>query len=499
MSEPTLAPSSQALHCGPTEFLLAHLPKPPARVLEVVAGAETATSPLSAFGYTVTTIAAAEELLASAMEPPAVRHIGPLETSAESYDAIVFRESMPFLDPIVCFGKSYELLVDEGVLLMLGQVSLRRTEPGFDPYPFLEHLRCLGTSCGFALVEQLAQRDERDADSPYGQVLLHFRKAPVSRWRVSYVREADIPAVLDLFQTVFGHAMTPALWRWKYAAGRGQATIAWRGADLVAHYAGVTRAILLFGVPQHAVQVCDVMVRRADRGVLTRHGPFFLTAARFLERYTGYGAKHIIGFGFPNGRVMRLAETLGLYGEVDRITEINWEPLVTKFAARVHVRPLDPARPKRERRIIDRLWARMSGDLGRAIVGIRDWEYLQYRYLHHPEKRYDVLLISTRLTRRPQGVVVLHRDGDSCELMDLVAPLANIPVLITCARSLTARWNGVRLYCWVTHHYAQPFIETGGVPVDPDIHIPWCIAVSGPTVAELKDRWWLMSGDTDFR
>ncbi len=506
MSERALVRSPQAPHPEPMELLLARLPKPPARVLEVVVGAETGTPPLSAFGYAVTIVTATAELFASAMEPAVMRRVGGLEAPAESYDAVVFRESTHVLDPLVGFGKSYELLVDGGALLVLGQVGLRRTESGFDPHPLLEHLLRLGASCGFELVEQLAERnarlsgaEERDADGRYGYALLHFRKARASRWRVSYVREGDSPAVLDLFKTVFGHEMTPALWRWKYADGRGQATIAWRGDELVAHYAGVTRAILLFGVPQRAVQVCDVMVRPVDRGVLTRHGPFFLTAARFLELYTGYGTKHVIGFGFPNGRVMRLAEKLGLYGEVDRITEVTWEPLAAESAARVHIRPLDPARPKRERRIVGRLWARMSGDLGRAIVGIRDWGYLQYRYLHHPERRYDVVLISTWLTRRPQGIIVLRRDGESCELLDLVAPLENIPVLIECARSLTARWSATRLYCWVTHHHAQRFIETGGVPVDPDIHVPWCIAVSGPSVAELKDRWWLMSGDTEFR
>ncbi len=502
MSERALVWSPQAPHPEPMELLLARLPKPPARVLEVVAGVEPATPPLAAFGYAVTTVAPTAELFASPMEPSVIRRVGGLEAPAESYNAIVFRESTHSLDPLVGFGKSYELLVDGGTLLLLGQVGLRRTEPGIDPYALLEHLLRLGESCGFALVERLAELDtaqERDADGRHDYALLHFRKTRARRWRVSYVREGDFPAVFDLFKAVFGHEMTPALWRWKYADGRGQATIAWRGDELVAHYGGITRAILFFGVPQHAVQVCDVMVRPVDRSVLTTRGPFFLTAARFLELYTGYGAKHVIGFGFPNGRHMRLGEKLGLYGEVDRITEINWEPLVAASAKRMRIRLLDPARPKREQRIVDRLWAQMRGDLRHGIVGVRDWRYLLYRYLHHPEKRYDVILISTWLTRRPQGIIVLRRDGKSCELLDLVAPLENLPVLIECARRLTARWNAKRLYCWITHHHAPRFLETGGVPVDPDIHVPWCIAVSGPSVGELKDRWWLMSGDTEFR
>ena len=504
MSERALVRSLDAPHPESMELLVARLPPPPARVLEVIPRVATDTVALSAFGYAVTTVTVNAELFASPMKPSVVKHVGAREAPAKSYDAILFRESTRFLDPLVGFGKSYELLVDGGTLLMLGQVTLRRTDVGFDPYPLLEYLCRLGAACGFELVEQLGElgtlRDAavRDTDRHYDYALLHFRKTRASRWRVSYVREGDVPAVLDLFRTVFGHEMTSTLWRWKYADSRGQAAIAWRGDELVAHYAGVTRVILMFGVPQSAIQICDVMVRPVDRGVLTTRGAFYLTAARFLELNSGHGTKHFLAFGFPNRRHLRLAQKLGLYGEVDKITEINWGPLAGNPSARVHVRSLDSSNPKREQRIVDRLWAQMRGDLQDGIVGVRDWGYLQYRYLQHPEKRYDVALISTWLTRRPQGIVVLRHEGESCELMDLVAPLENIPLLIECARSLTARWNATRLYCWVTHHHAQRFTETGGVPADPDIPVP-CYALSGPSVDELRDRWWLMSGDTEFR
>ena len=85
------------------------------------------------------------------------------------------------------------------------------------------------------------------------------------------------------------------------------------------------RAAWWQGKPLQAVQITDVMVSPRDRGILRRDGAFALAAASFPECFTGYGAKALIGFGFPSERHFRAAALRRLYAEVDRIREMTWQ------------------------------------------------------------------------------------------------------------------------------------------------------------------------------
>jgi hypothetical protein len=141
----------------------------------------------------------------------------------------------------------------------------------------------------------------------------------------------------------------------------------------------------------------------------------------------------------------------------------------------------------------------MAQDLQEDVVGVRDWAFLEHRYFSHPHNQYDILAVTSRLTGRPLGVMVLRRLEASCELVDVITPLAHLPLLIDQARRLTGMWGLPYLYCWITKNHLQPFLAAGGSEVALNVTIPTSCWTDDARAQVFKDRWWLMSGDTDFR
>ena len=244
--------------------------------------------------------------------------------------------------------------------------------------------------------------------------------------------------------------------------------------------------------------MCDVMVDPRERGVMTKQGAMFLTTATMLELYLGLQPADL-PFGFPSGRHERLGERLGLYAEVGRIAELRWPALLGRPHLSTRVRHLDRDDHDGNRRLITKLWEAMSRDLNEAILLIRDWDYLVYRYLDHPTHHYDLILVTSRFSGKPLGLLVLRRlDDDTVELLDLIGPLDRIPILVDQARRLAGRWGARSLFGWITRQHVERFATPDVSITDPDVSIPTNVWVDGPAVESLKDRWWLMSGDTEF-
>ncbi|TRZ70650.1 MAG: GNAT family N-acetyltransferase, partial [Rhodocyclaceae bacterium] len=282
------------------------------------------------------------------------------------FDVVIFQESSQYIDPLVIFGKALRLLAENGHLIILDEVALKRTEFGHEGLHLLQTLLLLSRQFGFEvvqnvdlsakaaptldyllrIVEQHRERIISDLgcsaeqinalnisnskyrdkylEGRFGYAFLHFRKLRIPRWRLEYGGEARSEAIRGLFQEVFGHPMSKELWRWKYSDHRGCSLVTWKDDELVAHYGGMARLVDFFAEPRTVVQIGDVMVHPSEQGVLTKKGSFYLTASAFFELKVGYGREYAASFGFPNERAMRLAQTLGLYGEVDRMVEMTW-------------------------------------------------------------------------------------------------------------------------------------------------------------------------------
>jgi SAM-dependent methyltransferase len=530
-----------------TELLLARIPPSPCQILEVGLGLGTLAETLTKRGYQVTAIspdpyqlAIAKARLGDSIELQGVS-FEEFNSHGHNYDVVLLQESAQYLKSLTLFNKAYNLLNDQGQLLLVDEVGLRRTpDDTIEGLPLLKYSLAHATYCGFQLTEQLDlskqaaptldylltaidhHRDRLLADLPvsepqltgllnslrlyqqkyrdgrYGYVLLSFQKKEAPRWRVTEVTPQHQEAVRALFVQVFQQEMSPQLWQWKYGHGQGLATAAWQGSQLVAHYGGVIRELYYFGQPKMGVQIVDVMVSAQERGVLTRRGPYFLVGATFPECYAGYGAKILLGFGFPTVRAIRGAEVLGLYADVGKMVEIRWSATPGRPRFGTRIRHLHPNESARDRDLINQLWEQMHFDFRQDIIGVRDWHYVQHRYLAHPHKQYELLLVTKRFSGKPLGMVVLYRDNDTCKLLDLIAPLNQLTILIQQIRRLVGNWGKLTVSAWITEKFVPLFTQTGGEPYPLDVRIPHCIWYEGPPVEEVRGHWWLMGGDTDF-
>lgn len=312
---------------------------------------------------------------------------------------------------------------------------------------------------------------------------------------------SDIDDVKALFLRSFGHSMTDKFWQWKYGENRGLAVIARdRLNHLAAHYGGMRREIHFQGQPAIALQIGDVMVPPEARQALSRNGPFFQASSFMLDTQIGYGKPHLLGFGFPNTRAMRLGEKLGLYAEVDQIIEASWEAeLCLPWSWRVTPLNLESHSDVSQ---LHKLSEIMHKALPEKIIPIRSPSWWQHRYSKHPTYQYKLLWLKSVWFSRHLGAFVLRIPSEKnspWELMDWICAPAYIPRLIQAAKSYVAQSGGVAVHAWCTRSVADWLTQSGGKLVELNVRIPTSVRQLGPTPQDLKGRWWLMGGDTDFR
>jgi SAM-dependent methyltransferase len=530
-----------------TDLIISRLPASSCRILEVGVGLGTTFSLLTEQGHQVHGITPDAQQIdhihkALGKEVPITcQRLEDFESETESFDVMLFQESAQYIEPLVIFNKATDLLSPSGSLLILDEFALQHVDAGIERLHLFNDMVALAGRFGFELIErldlsamaaptldyllrmttvhrqrliqelnlseeQLTQLDESNrtyqkkyAGGHYGYGLLHFRKKSLPKWRLRLLEKDQVPEMLTLFENTFKHPMTPATWQWKYGTESDRELGIWRENQLIAHYGGVSRDILFFGQAQTAVQIGDVIVDASERGILTKKGPFFLMAATFLERYIGYGKPYLVGFGFPNERAMKVAERHGLYAEVGHMLEFSWNAMsrLPLWGTRLH--PIDRDQIAFATTATNECWQRMAADLQKSIIGVRNWQYLQHRYLDHPNQQYQIILVKNRFSARARGILVLRYNPEDCEIVDIVAPLSEIPLLVIHARRLAATRGIKRVLCRITENFAAHFATAGGTQQTLNIRIPANAWSDGPAPETLRNNWWLMSGDTDFK
>lgn len=325
-----------------------------------------------------------------------------------------------------------------------------------------------------------------------------WRKVRQPRWQVSWLPSTQCsPAWADLFEASFGHRMEEAQWRWKY----GASPVAGVGVHnhegrLVAFFGAMARRVLCKGQPRLMAQVGDVMVDPAERGLLTKQGPFMLAAATFGEQMIGETRPYLHAFGFPNLRHMQLAQRLGLYEPVDEILEISWGAALQKIPFPYEVRPLRLT----DDQAVNRCWAQMAASLSSSVVGVRDWQQVRQRYLEHPTIRYHALLVRARWWPQALGVVILRDLAETgVELMDLIGHTDHFPLLLKVAINHTHQLGRNRLFSWATASHLPLFTHHGVQTRSMDVWVPGSCWRHGPSAEDYRQAWFLMGGDTDFR
>jgi hypothetical protein len=407
---------------------------------------------------------------------------------AGTVDAICI-QTLPLADvnPLSLVHFARRLLRHEGLLVCVVQPRRRRPASA----DLIENFCSIALRCGFQCVEQTAL----SARDPYAETVLVLRQqASPLPWQLRLFCSADVAEFFHLFKKSFGSDYDRALWTWKYAAGRGRAVAVWREDELVGHFGSTQRSLAYLGRQGSALQVCDVMVAPRQRGVLVKQGAMFVAAATFFELYLGVRS-HMLAYGFPTHRHMLLGEKLGLYREVAKMMEVRWDVSDVRHH-RVRAFPIEPGRWSA---CVRRAWSAMRASLRHAVCTVRDPNYLEYRYVRHPLKQYRIICVQTPLVRSVIGILILRKEDADCELVDVIGPLRNIPLLVSEARYQAFLWGCSKMHCWITSCFSSYFLHGGGVMTDLGASVAMSIWVPGSLPAPQTDNWWMMSGDTEFR
>ena len=307
-----------------------------------------------------------------------------------------------------------------------------------------------------------------------------------------------------LFRHCFGHEPTPGLWNFKfnkksgYSLGLFEQTDDGQPPKLIAHYGGLKRKIHYFGEPKLALQIGDVMVDAMGIKSLSRKGPFFNLVSIFLEQHIGYGREALLGFGFPNQKHMKIATLLGLYSEVESMNEISWMAQKLRIPFWYELIQLDEYNHSKYTIFLEILWKKMSLDLKYSILGIRDASYIEHRYFNRPGKNYQLYLIKNRFIGLPKGLLIFNHDINRFELIDIIAPIKNIPLLVNLARDIATKHVSKKLLLRITSNFVKIFRTDDSTINSLDISIPANIHTQGPSAELLTKQWWLMSGDMDY-
>lgn len=229
---------------------------------------------------------------------------------------------------------------------------------------------------------------------------------------------------------------------------------------------------------------------------MTRSGAFLQVARAYQEYFLGFEAVHDFGFGFPNQRHMMLAHRLGLYDEVERLVEMEWstqsatKPQST-FAESLAGTHIEPS-------VISVLWSQMQSGLNDRILVVRDAEYWRYRYVENPQSHYIMLAIRDKLTRNIIGLVVLRREESEVKLLDVLAAPEHFSLIVRHALAQALDWGAPIMRAWITQGCSHMF-ETPGLSITPtEIVIPLNSYFRMHATADIRNRWFLMMGDTDF-
>lgn len=322
-----------------------------------------------------------------------------------------------------------------------------------------------------------------------------MQRQPSSRWQVRPAAEQDFEALCRVFEQSFAVPLDQAQWRWKYQHADSPGYVVLEQDQIVGFCGGAPRKAIIKGQAGSLLQLGDVMVAPKQRGILTKTGPFYRAAHGFLSDQIGQNRPYPYGFGFPNPRALQVGMRQGLYTPYDRILEASWPAAASHVILRRWQGEPDMAAQ------IDRLWAAMAEHLRDKIVGVRDANWLRYRYLEQPKGTSEVYLVVDANDAQCHAVMVVkdHPTLDQIELLDGITTPDHSARLIAAAQHYCAEKSRQEVQAWLTPSVLEWFAATEPQLRETGVSIPGNALDTPEHLAQAANRWWLMGGDSDFR
>ena len=322
------------------------------------------------------------------------------------------------------------------------------------------------------------------------------------RFRIEWLEHSELPALQHLASTSPDSHPSAEMRQWKYRNADRLGIAVWDADQLVAFCGGAPRAVSYFGQFALALDRFDTLTQPSAGVKQASAEPVALAAATLAELQIGDGRPQLLDFAlgdqsfFAQQLQQGLPEQPALQIEVDRMSELRWPARAGRPGLRFFARPVAESHAA----IVDRLWLEMKRSFPASIVCVRDWKYIQSRYLMHPHQLYSALLVRRRFNGAAIGLVVLR---DHCEhgmeVVDLVAPLDCMADLLSVARRFAGKRGRSSAFAWITSSHADRLATADSTARSLDLVVVannWSV---GPLPDELRNRWLLMGGDTDFR
>jgi hypothetical protein len=471
--------------------------------------------------------------------------------SPDSVDLLIHAGSLRYMDQMAILSKSRDMLRETGKLVLFSEFLHDDSKIQYSLLPNISSFEQLSRRLGFEqrvsmdlsssasrslellcpLLEKHAAAllDESRVDDVglralrtefaavqdeyatgrrgFNLFVLEHNPNPTGEWvsaEFGDINSFQSAEISDLFESSFNVDFNQALWNWKYVEGDGKCVVARlnKQGEVVAHYGGAPRKIIYFGEPSMAIQPCDVMVHPSIRKQYGKGSLFFEVAATFLEREIGNTVSHLLGFGFPNQKTMNISKRLGLYEKTDDFLEIVYPPSSAGENLQeyelIDYDPTDAAAQEQ----LNTLWEAMQNDYREGVIGLRDADYIQYRYVDHPFasiKLYRCLMIRVPDSEQMLAFAVLKEHEGGKLLMDLVCAAAHMKTAISILKQeFSDDEVGARLRLWVTSSGKDKVYIEGAIVNELGIEIPCNSWNPGPSAELLYGAWWLTAGDMDF-
>jgi hypothetical protein len=199
---------------------------------------------------------------------------------------------------------------------------------------------------------------------------------------------------------------------------------------------------------------------------------------------------------------MRLSTRLGLYEETDEFVELSYNSSEL-LGEELNCSLINPESDL-EQFELDLLWQEMRKDFVSSIIGIRDFEYLNYRYIKHPRASVFSWLLIRDCSGLLKGLVVLKDHEGSALIMDIIGVRTDFrDILVEVQRLVISRWEEMglgsqRIKLWITAGWKEVLRLPKVVEKDLGIKIPCNSWNFGPKSSGLYKAWWLTAGDMDF-
>ncbi len=313
---------------------------------------------------------------------------------------------------------------------------------------------------------------------------------------IQWLETIDISKLQVLFNEIFGTQITQEFLKWKYRDAKHLGTAIEKDEQLLSYYGGMPRDVFYRRKIIHAVQIGDVMVHPNQRGAFTRKGAFYKMADAYIEKKIGFQKEYSLAFGFPSQRAYKLGKCLGFYDVVDSLVELEWGSGKKKYLGFWSYREVKNL----DENSVSKLWEDMKYSLKESIVGVRNFKWINERYLKHPQNTYKVLTIKRVWNKNIKAIIFLkeHEDG-SLEWMDMIGNVADLPLMWTIAYHYMSQYGFKKLFCWITKSQVDFFKASNPIVHDIDIVIPFIVKNAVMNIKNIKNHWWLMSGDIDFK